>query len=139
MDSAQLKATLRLAEGERAKPYTDTLGVLTIGVGRNLSTNGLRKNEIEFMLDNDVTDVVLECGKLSCWHALSDVRQRVLAEMCFQLGIGGLKAFKKMFAAIDEGNFADAADQMLDSQWANQTHSRAFRLSQMMRLNQDLV
>jgi lysozyme len=139
MNAALLKATLKQAEGVKLKPYTDTVGKLSIGVGRNLADNGLRMGEVEQMLENDVTDVVLQVGTLPCWNALSDVRQRVLAEMCFQLGFGGLKAFKKMFAAIDEGNFAQAAAEMLDSHWASQTSSRAYRLSQMMRTNQDQV
>ena len=137
MNAALLKATLRIAEGERLKPYKDSEGKLTIGVGRCLDTRGIRKSEQEFMLENDVTDAMLDAGKLPGWHALSDVRQRVLAEMCFQLGLGGVQAFKKMLAAIVDGNFAQAADEMLDSQWASQTPGRAHRLSQMMRTNQD--
>ena len=139
MNAALLKATLKQAEGVKLKPYTDTVGKLSIGVGRNLADNGLRMGEVEQMLENDVTDVVLQVGTLPCWHALSDVRQRVLAEMCFQLGFGGLKAFKKMLSAIDEGNYAQAADEMLESQWATQTPGRAHRLSQAMRTNQDQV
>lgn len=139
MNVERLKQTLRVAEGERFTPYLDTVGKWTIGVGRNLSDNGIRASESAFMLDNDVTDVVAKVGLLPCWHSLSDVRQRVLAEMCFNLGFGGLQAFRKMFAAIDEGNFAQAADDMLDSQWATQVPSRANRLARMMRTNEDTI
>jgi len=137
---ALLKASLKLHEGVRQKLYLDSKGIPTIGVGRNLRDRGLRQNEIEFMLENDCAEVAIECFKLPGWHTLSDVRQRVIAEMCFQMGLGDLLAFKKMFAALERNDFNAAADEMLDSKWAKEdSPGRAHELAQMMRTNQDLM
>jgi len=41
-------------EGLRTKPYEDTTGHLSIGVGRNLDSLGLSHDEIYYMLKNDI-------------------------------------------------------------------------------------
>jgi lysozyme len=41
-------------EGIRNKPYEDSVGVLTIGVGRNLDDVGLSHDEIYYLLKNDI-------------------------------------------------------------------------------------
>ena len=55
---AELKAHIEWAEGRTSKPYRDTVGKLTIGVGRNLEDVGLRESEIDFLLAQDVRDVL---------------------------------------------------------------------------------
>ena len=100
MNSEALRASLKAAEGVKAKPYADTVGKLTIGVGRNLTDNGLRPSEIDFLLTNDITEAWLDVTRTWPWvHDLSDVRQRVLTEMVFQMGVGGVGARKRVSAA----------------------------------------
>ena len=70
---------------------------------------------------------------LSWWRGLDDVRQRVLVNMAFNLGITRLLGFKNTLAAMQAGNYADAAKGMLDSKWATQVGARATRLAAMMR------
>ena len=41
-------------EGRRSHIYTDTVGKLTIGVGRNLTDRGLSDDEIDYLLANDI-------------------------------------------------------------------------------------
>ena len=43
-------------EGLKLKPYRDIRGILTIGVGRNLETSGIRESEALNMLANDIVD-----------------------------------------------------------------------------------
>lgn len=120
-------------EGVRAKPYIDTVGKLSIGVGRNLDDVGLRPDEIDYLLAND-TAVAINDARFLCddFDALSPNRQRVLVSMAFNLGRSRLAGFRKMFAAIDAGDFAEAAKQMLDSRWASQVGKRARELASMM-------
>lgn len=134
MDTAALREQLIRHEGLRLKPYTDTVGKLTIGIGRNLTDRGISREEAELLLDNDLASVVtaLELA-FSWWLSLDDVRQRVLADMAFNLGVGGLLKFKNTLAAVKEGRWDDAADGMLASRWAAQVGARASRLSRMMR------
>jgi len=64
---------------------------------------------------------------------LTQTRKDVLTEMAFNLGIPRLNGFKKMWKAIENGDYETAADEQLDSKWARQVGVRAMRLSKRMR------
>lgn len=132
-----LKAALIREEGLELKPYVDTVGKITIGVGRNLTDNGISEEEAMLLLDEDIAYVVVQMAKLPWFSALDDVRQRVLADMCFNLGFKGLMSFKRTLAAVQDGDYTAAARHMLDSKWAQQVGRRAVRLSAMMQTGLD--
>jgi len=127
-------AQLRVDEGVRAKPYRDTVGKLTIGVGRNLDDVGLRPDEIDYLLANDVRVAKDTAETLFAnFHALSDERKAVLINMALNLGQTRLAKFARFRAAVTTGNFALAAIEMLDSAWAVQVGDRANRLAEKMK------
>lgn len=129
---------LRLHEGERLKPYRCTAGRLTIGVGRNLDDRGITADESAMLLANDITREETELLRALPWVAkLDEVRQRVLLDMAFNLGLAGLLAFKRTLATIQAGDYRQAATMMLDSRWAKQVGQRAERLSRMMATGMD--
>jgi len=119
-------------EGLRLKPYRDTVGKLTIGVGRNLDDNGITRDEAECLLHNDLARVYAELHHALPDLSLDPVRGAVLGNMAFNMGIGRLLGFRKMLAALRVGDFAQAAVEMLDSDWATQVGSRAHRLARQM-------
>lgn len=130
---------LELHEGRRSKVYLDSLGIPSIGVGRNLRDRGLRPDEIDFLLANDVHEVVEALQEaFPFYNNLNLVRQRVLIDMGF-MGVSKLKKFKKMIAALKAGDYSRAADEMLKSKWAGQVKGRAVRLSRMMATGADYV
>ena len=132
-DRAALIRQIRLHEGERLKPYRCTAGKLTIGVGRNLDDRGITREESAMLLDNDIRLLEIELFRALPWaSALDDVRQRVLLDMAFNLGLPGLLQFKRTLEAIRIGQYQQAATMMLDSLWARQVGQRAERLSRMM-------
>lgn len=134
MDNEALKALLIKHESIRLFPYKDSVGKLTIGVGRCLDTNGISKAEALAMLDNDVARVVAECRAAFSWFDfIGEARQHVIASMAFNLGIGGLKEFVKMLAAVARGDYEAAANEMKLSKWAAQVKDRAVELAAMMR------
>ena len=129
---------LRLHEGERLKPYRCTAGRLTIGVGRNLEDRGITREESAVLLANDIADMERELQRALPWVArLDEVRARVLVDMAFNLGVVGLLAFKRTLAAIEAGQYQQAATMMLDSKWAKQVGGRAERLSRMMATSKE--
>lgn len=133
-DMPTLLAELKRDEGVRLKPYTDTVGKLTIGVGRNLSDVGISDDECTAMLENDISRTAASLdAKLPWWRDLDPVRQRVMLNMCFNMGIAGLMTFVNTLAFIKSGNWSAAANGMLASKWATQVGARAQRLAQMMR------
>src|SRR5450631_3780071 len=102
-------------------PYTDSVGKLTIGVGRNLTDTGVHDDEIALMLTNDMAWSEAGVRKLvPGFDALSDFRKAVLCNMCFNMGESTFSGFKGMLKAVNEGRFDDAADAMLASHWAAQ-------------------
>ena len=129
---------LRLHEGERLKPYRCTAGKLTIGVGRNLEDRGITAEESAYLLGNDIDRFTTELQRALPWVAqLDEVRQRVLLDMAFNMGIAGLLQFKRTLATIQAGDYQKAAAMMLDSKWAGQVGQRAERLSRMMFTGKD--
>ncbi|MCR4300779.1 MAG: hypothetical protein NUV51_04140, partial [Sulfuricaulis sp.] len=77
---------------------------------------------------------VSELTKRIPWFAdLDPVRQGVLLNMSFQLGVDGLLGFKNTLLCVKVGDYERAADGMLQSLWASQTPARAKRLSEQMR------
>lgn len=135
---ATLAEQLELHEGRRRFPYTDTVGKLTIGVGRNLTDRGLRPDEIALMLRNDIAEAERECrANFSFFHDLDSVRKKVVIDMAFNLGITKLLEFKDTLKAIAERRWDDAARFMLRSKWAKDVGARAVRLAQMMRTGKD--
>ena len=138
IDHNRLIRQLRLHEGERLKPYRCTAGKLTIGVGRNLEDRGITAQEAAYLLSNDITSTQAALLKALPWVAtLDDVRQRVLIDMAFNMGLGTLLTFKRTLAAVQGGQYQQAAAMMLESRWAGQVGQRAQRLSQMMATGQD--
>ncbi len=132
-DRAALIRQIRLHEGERLKPYRCTAGKLTIGVGRNLDDRGISREESAMLLDGDIRLLEIELFRALPWaSALDDVRQRVLLDMAFNLGLPGLLQFKRTLEAIRTGQYQQAATMMLDSLWARQVGQRAERLARMM-------
>jgi len=120
-------------EGLELKPYQCTADKLTIGVGRNIEDRGITEDEARYLLKNDikiVEDELLE--KKPVVAGLDAVRQRVLVDMGFNLGIPTLLKFQNMWAAIEEEDFERAAEEAMDSRWAKQVGRRAERLCQAM-------
>ncbi len=133
IDRETMVRQLRLHEGERLKPYRCTAGKLTIGVGRNLDDRGITAEESAYLLANDITREERALLNALPWVAqLDEVRQRVLLDMAFNMGLGGLLQFKNTLATIKAGDYQRAASMMLDSRWATQVGQRAERLSRMM-------
>lgn len=127
---------LKLHEGLRLDMYTCTAGKLTIGYGLNLEA-GITEEEASLLLEMRLKDIELDLAcEFDHWFTLSEVRQAVLMDMGYNLGIAGLKGFKNMIEAVNDGDFNRAADEMLDSKYAKDVGYRAARLSYMMRSNQ---
>lgn len=142
-------------EGMVLKVYQDTLGIDTVGIGRNLKDRGISKEELEYMdipnmqvvyeygiteadarylALNDIAIVENElCRVHTCVEDLDAVRQLVLMDMAFNMGVPRLCKFAKMWNAIHEKNFNAASVEMMDSKWARQVGSRAKKLSDAMK------
>jgi lysozyme len=148
MDKNIMASDLRIEEGEvksggKHVAYKDHLGYLTLGIGRLIDARkggGLTDAEAEYLLRNDIERINAELIKrLPCYLRLSDVRQRAILNMAFQLGVDGVLKFKKMIAALSVGAYAQAEIEALDSKWAkHDTPERARRVAGSLRTDTPL-
>ena len=135
MDIVALREQLKQHEGVRLKPYKCTSGRTTIGCGRNLDDKGLTMEEVNYLLENDIKECINDAEVVigsQVWEGLSEARKRVLVDMRFNLGAGGIRTFKNTHQAIREGRYDDASRGMLNSKWAGQVGRRAKTLARMM-------
>ena len=134
MNKEEIVKLLIKHEGMKLMPYHDSVGKLTIGVGRNLDDCGISSDEAEMLLLNDIDRACYDLNThLPWWKNLDCVRQMVLVDMAFNMGIFGLLTFKNTLAAIKAGDYPEASILMLESKWAEQVGNRAVELSKMMR------
>lgn len=128
---------LILHEGLRLKPYTDTVGKLTIGIGHNLTDKGLTQAQCVSILRDDLADTTSFLNSHCPWYAnLDPIRQKAILDLTFNL-MGKLLDFHNMIAAIQAQDWNRAADELLNSTFAHQTGVRAQHLAQMLRTGQD--
>ena len=153
-DRQALYRELERDEGFREKTYRCTAGKLSIGIGRNLDDVGIRpaetaklgitkasviKNGITLdqaygLLESDVADCERALDRsFPWWRKMTDNRQRVILNMCFNMGIRVLSQFKNTLRAMETGQYEVAAAGMGKSLWAKQVGRRATRLQAMMR------
>lgn len=130
------RESIKKHEGLRLEPYTDTVGKLSIGYGRNLDDRGISKDIAEAMLDEDMEIAERDCRTVygEGFDDLSVERQAVLIEMCFQLGRSRFAGFAQMLAKSIGGDHVGAANEMLNSKWAQQVPARAKELASRYRL-----
>lgn len=134
MNNARLKKQLEIDELRSKKIYTDTVGKISGGIGRNLTDRGFSDDEIDLMYANDIRMAESDARSLvPNFDKLNDVRQEILVNMSFNLGKSRLAGFKKFLAAVAIHDFSRAADEMKDSAWYRQVKDRGVRLVYAMR------
>lgn len=132
MDIDILKRMLELDEGNKDQLYTDSVGKLTIGIGHNIEDKGLRQDEISLIFSNDISESIDEVSDHEWFNDLDEIRQSVIVNMVFNMGMPTVLEFTNMITALKIHDYEVAAEEMLDSKWARQVGERAKRLAYMM-------
>lgn len=131
-----LRAQLIEHEGLKLSAYRDSLGYLTIGVGRLIDARRggkITRDEALYLLDNDIAEKIGELRAALPWFEREDpIRQRALIDLCFNLGIGGLLKFTNTLAAWQRRDYAAAARGLKQSRWYGQVGRRGPRIVQMV-------
>ena len=162
-DRARLAREIARDEGDKLAVYRCAEGFRTIGKGRNLDTvgisaaetaalgitvasciaRGITQAQSDALFGNDIARTEADLDRhLPWWRQLDPVRQRVMLNMCFNLGIGvpptrtrkgeGLRAFVNTLPRIQRGDWPSAVAGMRASLWHRQVGARAERLEAMM-------
>lgn len=132
----------RLIEHEKIKPfaYQDSKNYWTIGIGRNIDIRcgkGLSRQESLYLLNNDLIECLKSLQQFSWFNSQDKVRQDVLLELRFNMGLGGLLQFAQpngMIELMSQGKYDEAADHLLASKWAMDVHTdRANDIAERLR------
>ena len=132
---------LKLDEGYSDTPYYCSEGFPTVGFGRKI---GGKNERLPDYTTNECNELgwVERCVKeiqdelkdlIAVFTKLDSVRQAVLINMAYQLGVVGLCKFQKTIGLIEDCFFEAASKEMLSSLWASQTPERAGRMANMMK------
>lgn len=132
MTPSNLREQLYRDEGCVLHAYRDSLGYLTIGVGRLIDERrggGITRGEAMMLLDHDIDEKRGEVSAALPWlSGVDPVRQAVFVNMAFQLGTAGLLQFRNTLTRARRHDWPGVAAGMMDSLWATQTPNRAERL-----------
>jgi lysozyme len=147
MDTEKMLAELTRDECRNGrpelKPYPDSKGKITIGIGHNLSDVGITMEQAYMLYNYDLDRTLVDLDQnIPWWRNLDEVRQRVIVNMTFNMGWDsideqgrrhGLRYWPHTLHLIETHRFAEAADEMSRSLWHSQVGARAERLESMMR------
>ena len=114
--------------------YKCTEGFDTIGYGFAVKDLEMPEHIAEELLIIKLENLQNNANSRFKW--LEDMPQQVqevVINMCYQLGVNGVSKFRKAISAMQEGDWEEAANEMLDSLWARQTPNRAKELSDIVR------
>ena len=130
---ASLKKLLIHHEGLRLKPYVDSLGHPTIGVGHKIKK--ITYTKAMELLQEDINIAVTGTMSFLWFDKLSPVRKEVIISMIFNMGLRRFKTFKRMIAGLQADDFYTASNELLDSLYHMQVGQRAEELSEMLLTN----
>lgn len=117
-------------EGFRGYQYRDHLGFETVGYGTKMP---LTEEEAELLLRHRLEKMVQELQLAKPFvDSLPLTAKKIILDMTYQLGVPRLLGFRKMWAALERGDFKNAAVEMRDSAWNQQTPARSNTLASIM-------
>lgn len=146
MNKTAVFEQLKIDEGVVYEIYNDHLGYPTFGVGHLILESDeefgkpvgtpVSEERVAECFDKDIETAIGECHALYGEGDFGDFPeevQQILVNMMFNMGRPRLSGFKNFNAALAEGDWDRAADEMVDSRWYRQVGKRAERLEERMR------
>lgn len=149
MNYEKTEYRIGLDEGYRQHAYPDTDGNITIGIGDNLTDRlgvktmeeaakiypeGISYEEAVKNMKDFINKLIPSIRiNIPFFDTLDDVRQSIIVNMAYNMGISKLIGFRDMLMYLKARKFGIAANEMRDSVWYRQVPQRAERLATMMR------
>lgn len=121
-------------EGVRTRPYKDSLGLWTVGVGHLIGdghslppqyNREFSKDEVKAMFQQDYTRHAQAASGIPGFNRLNERGKGALIDMTFNLGPAWYRKWPNFTRALDAGDLHGAANQLEGSKWAKQVGRRA--------------
>lgn len=128
---------LSIHEGVKKFAYKCPAGKITVGIGRNIDSDGglgLSDDEIIYLLRNDISRIDQELtNAFRFYKELDRVRKDAMINICFNLGLTRLRSFREALGRMEKKEYPEAAVEFLDSLWASQVGQRALDITYMIQ------
>ena len=139
MNIDKLREEIEYDEGNVEEIYLDHLGLPTFGIGHLVRESdpehgwevgtAVSHDRCVEAFNEDIKTVVSDCYKLyPDFDDLPEEAKRIIANMMFNMGLTRLSKFKNHNAALQSGDWKEAAKEGRDSRWYKQVTNRAERL-----------
>ena len=141
-DDKSVMAMIKKHEGVRNKPYQDSLGLWTVGVGHLIGdgkslppewNRTFSDQEIDALFAKDYQHHKEMAMNTPGWDKANDKGRAAMIDLAFNMGGSWYKKFKNAAAALAAGDFNKAADELQNSQWYKQVKGRAVTITQLIR------
>ena len=129
-------------EGVRTRPYKDSLGLWTVGVGHLIGdgkslppewNREFTKEEVNALFLKDYEKHKEMAMKTPGWSKANETGQAAMIDLAFNMGGSWYKKFPATSKALEAGDFEKAADNLKDSKWYQQVKSRGVTIVDMIR------
>lgn len=121
------------ATGKSLLPGDTIKGHPTVGYGLALDVDPLTRDEALMLMRNRYQIVELALGAELLWFGgITTIRKAVFISMAYQMGMEGFLGFHEMLVCAAQNDWTGVASAMMESEWAEQTPSRALQLSTMV-------
>lgn len=138
----ETKEMIKKHEGVRTKPYQDSLGLWTVGVGHLIGDGKtlpkewdreLSMKEVDELFDKDYEEHKKMAEKTPGYEKANEKGKAALIDLAFNMGGSWYKKFPNAAKALKEGNYEKAADELQNSQWYKQVKGRGVTIVGMIR------
>ena len=135
----ELKSEIKEHEGYRDTVYLDSLSKRTVGFGHLCVEDHWEdgkqydKEYLEEIFKKDFNIALTDANKILEGKPVNHIAREVIIELVFNIGMPRTKKFVKCLAALDNEDYNEAGNQILDSLYAKQVPARAGKLSGKMK------
>ena len=135
----ELKSEIKEHEGYRDTVYLDSLSKRTVGFGHLCVEDHWEdgkqydKEYLEEIFEKDFNIALTDANKILDGKPVNHIAREVIIELVFNIGMPRTKKFVKCLAALDNEDYNEAGNQILDSLYAKQVPARAGKLSGKMK------
>lgn len=141
-DDKEIMEMIKRHEGVRTKPYKDSLGLWTVGVG-HLIGNGktlppewnreLSMAEVDELFYKDYMSHKKAAMKIPGFNLVNAKAQGALIDLTFNMGNSWFKKWPNFVRNLSEGNTIGAAASLEDSNWYRQVKGRAVTIVSLIK------
>lgn len=135
-----MKGRLTRTEGRKNKLYDDATGrepevkgKITGGIGWNFTDRGIPDQVIELLFELAYAEAVKGANKIPVYAKLNLARKSVIIDMVFNMGFQKVLGFRNMLMRLNMGQYPEAADEMINSEWFHDVGNRAIELAEIMK------